>query len=385
MYEAFERDLARAVTDGRIAGAVAMVMDRSGVTYRTAAGVRAAGAPAPMDEATVFWIASMTKAVVSVAALQQVERGTLTLDGDLADLLPDLAGMEVLDGFEADGTPRLRPARRAVTLRHLLTHTAGFGYDWLDADLRRWSQATGAASANGGVRAAHRQPLLFDPGEGWAYGINTDWVGLAVEAASGQRLDAYLGQHVFAPLGMTDTAFALSVEQEARRASLHVRVPDAGLAAMPFAMPADPEVLSGGGGLFGTAPDYGRFLRMLLNGGSLDGRQVLAPQTVALLGEVQTGEHRAGAFKTAAPGTSNDFDLFPDMHTGWGLTGMISPQAGPAGRSAGSLAWAGLFNTYYWVDPTAGIAGLLMAQLLPFGDPEILALTEALERGAYGA
>ncbi len=384
MYQAFEQALAQAVADGRIAGAVALTTDRDGVTYAHAAGRRVIGGEAAMDAGTIFWIASMTKAVVSVAALQLVERGKLSLDDDLSELLPDLRDLQVLEGMGPDGQPKLRPARGAVTLRQLLTHTSGFGYGFTSAELAAYSQTPGAANPNDGTRAGQRQPLLFDPGQGWIYGIGIDWAGIAIEAASGQRLDAWLAEHLFAPLGMIDTGFALTPAQEARKAGMHARGPDGTLSPMAFGMPADPEVLSGGGGLSSTAGDYGRFLRMLLNGGALGGARVLSEANVAALGQVQTGERRAGAWTSALPFLSRDVDLYPDMHTGWGLATLINPEASPDGRSAGSLAWAGLGNTYYWADLKAGKAGVLLTQLLPFGDPEVLALFAKLERGAYG-
>jgi len=377
MYAEFEDRLAAAVAAGKIAGAVALTADRDGVTYQTAAGRRAQGDEAAMTPDTIFWIASMTKAVASVAALQLVERGKLSLDAPLDDLLPDLAGLPVFDHQTADGAWTMRVAKRAPTLRELLTHTAGFGYGFIDARIDPW---VAQAGTTGGTRAWHRQPLLFDPGEGWAYGIGTDWVGIAVEAASGQRLDAYLAEHVFAPLGMVDTAFALTAPQQARLAGMHARTPDGLLAPFPFAMPVG-EVLSAGGGLHSTAHDYGRFLRFLLG----DGAPLLSAATMAELARVQTGALRAGAWTACAQHLSLDVDLFPGMLTGWGLTGLINPEPSANGRSAGSLAWAGLGNTYYWADPAAGKAGLILTQSLPFGDPVVLDLFAALERCAYAA
>jgi CubicO group peptidase (beta-lactamase class C family) len=336
-----------------------------------------------MDHETVFWIASMTKALVSVAALQLVERGKLSLDGDLGELLPDLKGLEVLEGFDADGKPRLRPAQGAVTLRQLLTHTSGFAYAFSSADLLAWSQTSGAPDPNSGTRAAHRQPLAFDPGQGWIYGIGIDWAGIAIEAASGQRLDAYLAEHVTGPLGMTDTGFSLSPDQAARKASMHVRGPDGTLIAIPFALPENPEVMPGGGGLHSTPRDYSRFLRMLMGEGVLDGVRVLKAETVRSLAENQTGPHRAGVLNSALPNMSNDFDMYPGMTAGHGLATLVTPPGAGEGRGAGSLAWAGLANTYYWADPAAGKAGVLMTQLLPFADPEVLDLLKALERDAY--
>jgi CubicO group peptidase (beta-lactamase class C family) len=383
-YLEYERLRDQAIADGRIAGAVALTVDRGGVTYESAAGKRSVDQPAAMTPDTVFWIASMTKAVASVAALQLVERGKLELDEELSGLLPDLAGLEVFDKPGPSGVWTTRPAKRAPTLRELITHTAGFSYGFIDARLPAWQQATGTPDAGSGLRSAHRQPLLFDPGEGWGYGIGIDWAGLAVEAASGQRLDAYLAENVFGPLGMTETGFALSEAQRGRAAGMHARTPEGGLAPIQFGLQANPEVLSGGGGLYSTAADYGRFVRMLLNDGELDGARVLAPATLAELCRVQTGERRAGTWTSAAPHLSRDIDLFPGMHTGWGLATMVTPDAGPNGRGPGSLAWAGLANTYYWADPAAGKGGVILTQVLPFGDPQVLDLLGALERGAYG-
>lgn len=332
MYSRFETALAAAVAEGRIAGAVALVADRDGVVYEHAAGLRAAGGETGMDQDTVFWIASMTKALVSVAALQLVEQGKLTLDGDLGELLPDLKGLEVLEGMDADGRPRLRPAKGAVTLRQLLTHTSGFAYAFSSADLLAWSQATGAPDPNAGTRAAHRQPLAFDPGQGWVYGIGIDWAGIAIEAASGQRLDAYIAEHLTGPLGMADTGFALSAAQGARKASVHVRGPDGGLIAIPFGLPENPEVMPGGGGLYSTARDYGRFLRMLMGEGQLDGARVLDAQTARSLAENQTGAHRAGVLTSALPNMSNDFDMHPGMTAAHGLATLVEPAGAGDGR-----------------------------------------------------
>ena len=382
-YGEFERARDAAIEAGRIAGCVALTLEADGVTYEAAAGARSVepGAAA-MTPDTVFWIASMTKAVVSVAALMEVQRGRLSPDGDLSALIPEFGTLEVFGEADSGGAWATRPAARAPTLRELLTHTSGFSYPFIDGRIAAWQQATGAPAARSGTRAELHQPLTFDPGEGWGYGIGIDWAGLAVEAASGQRLDAWLAEHVFGPLGMGDTGFigGLSGDQRGRLAGMHARTPQGGLAAMEFAMPEAPEVLSGGGGLYSTAADYGRFVRVLLNGGA----PLLAPETFAELACVQTGARRAGTWTSAAPHLSRDIDLFPDMHTGWGLAAMVTPKAGPNGRNAGSLAWAGLGNTYYWADPAAGKGGVFLTQLLPFGDPEVLALFGTLERAAYG-
>ena len=383
MFERYEAAVADAVTSGKIAGAVALVTDRQGVTYEHAAGLRGVGGTSAMDPDTLFWIASMTKAVVSVAALQLVERGKLSLDGDISELLPDLKDLEVLEGIGSDGAPRLRPARGAVTLRQLLTHTSGFGYGFTSADLTAYAEHLGIALIDY-TRRGLRQPLLFDPGQGWLYGIGIDWAGVAVEAASGQRLDVYLNGNVFDPLGMTDTGFDIAGDRAARAAAVHGCSPEGALVEIPFGMPPNPELLSGGGGLYSTARDYARFLRMLLGGGQSDGARVISAETARGLADIQTGMHRAGVWTSAQPNMSHDLDLYPKMLAGHGLATLVTPEPTGDGRSAGSLAWAGLANTYYWADPTAGVAGILLTQSLPFADPEVLELLRTLERDAYG-
>lgn len=379
-----ERDieLGAAITASGVAGAVAMIGNSKGDTYAHAFGSRSLGGDA-MQVDDLFQVASMTKAIVSVAALQLVEQGKLTLDGPLDTLLPELANPQVIDGFDEDGNVLLRPAKRAITLRHLLTHTSGFGYEFMNADLVRARGPAGSPAP--GTKAALISPLLFDPGEKWEYGISTDWAGQAVEAAIGHRLDDYLSDHVTGPLGMPDTHFNPSAAQRARAVSLYVRTPD-GLMPMPIEIGGGPdvEVLSGGGGLYSTAPDYMRFLRMLLNGGTLDGHRILHEATVAQLGDNHVGHLRAGRMESVVPTLAGEFDMFPHMDTKWSLGFLINPDAGPHGRSAGSLCWAGIANCYYWLDPTADVAGVLMTQLLPFGDPAVMDVLGALERMAYG-
>lgn len=376
-----DTELRAAIAAAGVAGAVAMIGNSEGETYSRAFGSRSLGGDA-MQVDDLFQIASMTKAIVSVAALQLVERGQIALDAPLDDLLPDLANPQVIDGFDEDGNVLLRPARRAITLRHLLTHTSGFGYEFMSADMIRARGPAGSPAP--GTKAALMSPLLFDPGEKWEYGISTDWAGLAVEAASGQRLDAYLTEHVTGPLGMIDTHFNPSAAQRARAAALYVRTSD-GLAPMPIEIGGGPdvEVLSGGGGLYSTAPDYMRFLRMLLNGGEHEGARILSEATVAQLADNHVGHLRAGRMESVVPTLAGEFDMFPHMDTKWSLGFLINPDTGPHGRSAGSLCWAGIANCYYWLDPEADIAGVLMTQLLPFGDAGVMDALGALERMAY--
>jgi CubicO group peptidase (beta-lactamase class C family) len=372
--------LTRALDAAGIPGAVAFTGGRHGVTEAIAIGSRGPAGPAlALDD--VFQLASMTKALTSVAALQLVERGLLSLDAPLADLLPMLGRREVIAGFEATGAPVLRPVARPITLRHLLSHTAGFGYDFVQEAMgRAWGDAAPAAPNS---LASLDRPLLFDPGDCWAYGISTDWAGRAVEAASGQRLDAYIAENITGPLGMVDSGFEPPAAD--RLVPLHTRGADGGLAPLPIIIGGGVrgEFIAGGAGMFGTGADYLRFLRMLLNDGSLHGTVILQPETVAEMTRNQIGALRAGAMTTTMPAMSAPVDWFPDMLPGWGLGFLINPQPGPDGRAAGSQAWAGICNTFFWFDPASDVAAVLLMQLLPFADPGALAVLGAFERAVY--
>ena len=377
--------LKAAIGRGDVPGVVAMAANRDGAIHEGAFGRRALPDGAAMTADTVFWLASMTKAITSTAAMQLVEQGKLALDGPIAGLLPELAAPRVLEGFDAAGEPRLRPATRPITLRHLITHTSGFVYDIWNAEVGRYMEKTGTPGIISCQNAALPLPLVFEPGEKWDYGIGIDWVGKAVERASGQRLGEYFAEHLFGPIGMRDTGFRLTPEHRARLVGMHARGEGDALAAIPFEMPQEPEFEMGGGGLYGTAADYLAFARVFLNEGRAGGRQVLKPETVALMARNAIGELNVRALKTAVPASSNDAEFFPGMAKKWGLGFMISTAAVPGGRGAGSLAWAGLGNTYFWIDPQSGVAGIILMQLLPFADHKSLALLDAFEQAVYAA
>ena len=362
-------------------GAAALLTNRAGETYVRAFGLADAVAGVPMRDDTVFQIASMTKAIVSFAALQLVEAGKLSLDAPIGDVLPALAEPRVLSGWEADGTAITRPAASPITLRHLLTHTAGLGYSFVQPDVLRHFQST-AMPAPGSL-AAITMPLLFDPGAGWEYSVATDWAGLAVEAASGQTLGDYLAEHIFAPLGMAQTGFRSAAEMPADAAKVHVRLPGGGWKTLPIHLGGG-EFHSGGGGLSGTARDYGAFIRAILNDGRApDGTALLGPAMIAEITRNQIGALRAGAMGTSMPEIAAPFDPFPDQHSGWSCGFLVNPEPGPAGRPGGSLSWAGIFNTYYWIDRAGGVGGVFMSQLAPFGDAAALAAYAELEKLAY--
>jgi len=377
--------LKAAIERGDVPGVVAAAATREGAVYEGAFGRRALSDGAAITADTVFWIASMTKAITSAAAMQLVEEGKLALDRPIGDLLPEIAMPQVLEGFDPAGEPKLRPARRPITLRHLITHTAGFVYDIWNAEIGRYMEQQGVPGIVSCQNAALALPLVFEPGEKWDYGIGIDWVGKAVERASGRSLGDYFADHLFGPVGMADTGFRLTPDHRARLAGMHARGEDGTLAPIEFEIPQEPEFEMGGGGLYGTAADYLAFQRIFLNEGRADGRQVLRPETVALMAQNAIGELDVRLLKSAAPAYSNDAEFFPGMVKKWSPGFMISTAAAPGGRSAGSLAWAGLGNTYFWIDPAAGLAGVILMQLLPFADPKALALLDAFEQAVYAA
>jgi CubicO group peptidase (beta-lactamase class C family) len=331
------------------------------------------------------WIASMTKAITGAAAMQLVERGKLALDGPAAKVVPELGAVRVLEGFDPAGRPRLREPKSPVTLRHLLTHTAGFSYEIWSAAIAQYQTATNTPGITTCANAALTTPLLFDPGERWEYGIGIDWAGKMVEAASGQRLDRYLRDNILGPLGMDDTSFKLSPSQRARLATVHQRDGAGALAPIEFGLPEEPEFHMGGGGLYGTARDYLAFARMLMLGGTLNGQQVLRSDTVATMAQNHIGPTEVGVLKTVAPPLSHDVELFPGMSKKWGLSFLINAETSATGRSAGSLAWAGLANTYFWIDRTRQVCGVFLSQVLPFYDPIAIDLFGKFEADVYRA
>jgi methyl acetate hydrolase len=382
-----DKVLKDAVSRGDVPGVVAAATDAKGTTYEAGFGKRVLGQPDEMTPDTVVWIASMTKAVTGAAAMQQVEQGKLGLDTPAKAVVPGLSEPMVLEGFDAAGKPKTRKAKRDITLRHLLTHTAGFGYDIWSPELGKYQEVMGVPGIISCQNVALTTPLLFDPGERWFYGINIDWAGKMVEAASGKKLGQYMADHIFGPLGMTSTAFKMTDGMRKRMAKIHHRGPDGGLTPDPaLELPQEPEFEMGGGGLYSTAGDYLKFVRMMLNHGKSDkGQPVLKPETVSEMSKNAMGNSRVCMLKTAAPPFSNDAEFFPGMDKRWGLSFMINNEKAPTGRSPGSLAWAGLANTYYWIDQSKGVGGVYATQVLPFADVKALPLFYAFEKAVYDA
>ena len=376
--------LNEAVSRGRIPGVAAAVTHATETLYEGAFGLRVQDQPTPMTLDTVMWIASMTKPLVGAAAMQLVEQGKLKLDEPIARILPEIDAIQVITGWDAQGQPMVRPPKTPMTLRHLMTHTAGFTSDIWSQNSSRFLKLHKLPRAGSGQRNALNIPLSFDPGERWEYGINIDWIGLAISAVTGMRLGEYLQKHITVPLGMHSTGFKITSEMRARVAKVHIRnATDQSLSVLDFEVPQEPEVDPGGGGMYSTASDYLRFTRMMLNDGYANGQQLLKPETVALMSKNAMGPLRVKMLHTVNPNMSLDAEFFPGVEKTWGLTFMINEATAPTGRSAGSLAWAGLPNAYFWIDPVRKIAGVLMMQILPFVDTSAIKLFTDFETTVY--
>ena len=385
MQNQLDEILGAGVERGAAPGAVAIVVDRDGTIAHSAAGERAAGSGVAMTTDTVGAIFSMTKAVTGAAAMQLVERGELELDAPAGNVCPELKDIPVLEGFDGDGQPITRAPTTPVTLRHLLTHTSGFVYTIWNANATQWHETTGIPDVLSLEKVALTEPLAFDPGTKWEYGIGIDWAGQMVEAVSGMTLGEYYAEHLTGPLGMSDTAFAHTPSMLERASAIHGRGPDGSLAPIDIPPPENPEFEMGGGGLHGTMADYGQFLRMMLNDGNSDGTQVLGAETVASMAQNHIGDLRVQQLTTQNPAFSNDAEFFPGDPKSWGLSFQINEQPGPTGRPAGTLMWAGLANSFYWIDRQNGIGGAYLSQILPFGDQQSLDLFYEVESAAYAA
>jgi len=368
--------LADAVAHGDVPGVVAMAADRHKIIYQGTFGVADASSARPLTMDAIFRIASMTKPVTTVAAMQLLEQGRFSLEDPAEKYFPELAHLSVFENFDPKtGAYTLRPAKKTVTIRHLLTHTSGLGYNFTSPIVRDFKPRAGEEYPAG--------PLLFEPGDRWLYGTGIDWMGRLVESISGKTLEEYFRERIFSPLAMNDTFYNVPDAKQARLVAVHRRRIDGTFERDPNQPPLSVARFNGGGGLASTAADYGRFLQMFLNGGTWNGARILSAETVRTMGKNHIGTVGVGAIKTALPERSSDFAFVNDGRDKWGLGFLITTVQQPGKRSAGSLSWGGINNTYFWIDPERGIAGVILMQFLPFADSKALAVYDSFERGVY--
>ena len=374
--------LRAAVERRKIPSMAVMVAGADKTIYTGAFGKRDSSSGIDVKSDSIFRIASMTKAITTTAAMQLVEQGKLSLTGPVSKYLPELAKLDVLEGFDNAGKPILHPAKTPVELHHLMTHTSGFVYANWDEKLTRYNKVTGSATPPGTV--APLTPLTFEPGTRWQYGTGIDWTGKLVEKVSGLSLEEYFQRNILQPLEMNDTTFVFPESKFARLVSSYRRQPDGTLKEDARTVPMPPKVFNGGGGLFSTAPDYIRFTQMILRKGkSASGRQILAPKTVEMMSANQIGSVGVEKLHSTSPEVSADVDLHPGAVDKYTFGFLMNPTAYPGGRSAGSLAWAGIDNTFYWIDPRRGITAVIMMQFLPFVDPQAVGMLGDFEKAVY--
>ena len=360
--------LRAAVEQRRVPGVVAMVATANGVAYQGAFGAAKDG---------IFSLASMTKPVTSVAVMQLVEAGKVKLDEPAATYLPELGAVQVLEGGA------LRAPQAKITVRMLLTHTSGFAYEFLNRELHDYVAAGKTPSIVAGGDAFMKAPLLFDPGTRWEYGISTDWLGKLVEKVSGQTLEAYFKEHVFAPLGMADTFFEVPADKRPRLVPHFQRQDDGTLAQQP-APPAQPVTFfSGGGGLFSTAEDYLKFSRAIMGGGQLGQARILRADSVALMGQNQIGERELRLATSVVPQLAKPGAVLPGDLNKFGLGFALNTRPLAKGRGANTLSWAGIYNTFFWIDREKKVCAVLLTQVLPFLDDGPKALLEDFDRAVY--
>ena len=375
---AVDEALRSGIAQRKIPAAVGMIASGIRTLYAGAFGRRdSSGVPVQVD--SIFQIMSMTKAVTTVAALQLVEQKKVDLDEPVARHLPQFEKIQVLEGFNPDGTPSLRAAITPPTLRHLLTHTSGLCYDVWDEAMFRYTSKNPESPAVPG-------PLMFEPGKRWQYGRGLDWTGRLVEAISGMTLEDYFQQKIFRPLGMKDTSYILPAAKFERLVSNHQRGQNGDLEQEDRKPPLPPTSFNGGGGLYSTASDYIRFMQMILNhGAGPNNTRILKAKTIDSMEVNQIGALTAGKMKTFRPNLSSDVDIQPGHTEKWGLGFLINTTPYAGGRSAGSLAWAGLYNTFYWIDPKRDLCAVILMQFLPFVDREAVGLLNDFERVVYSA
>jgi CubicO group peptidase (beta-lactamase class C family) len=370
-----------AVDDGVAPFLCAAIGDRQGIRWQGAAGPATTDHDAGPD--TVCRLFSGTKAIGSVAALIAIDRGMLAMDTPVGDILPAFDELQVLQAVTPDG-PVFRRAQTRATLRHLLAHTQGQTYDIFSPLMLAYATQTGAPGDLTGLWASLRYPLLFDPGDGFAYGIATDWVGQLVATVDGRPIEQFVTEEILQPLGMSSTVFETD-EVSDRVADVSLKTESGDFKRIEHAPPSRPEFYHMGNALYGTASDYLRFLRCLLNDGELDGVRIVSPETMRLAYTDQTGEVAVPSPVLASlrPDICLDVDILPEMAFAHTAVSFMNLHDAPGRRSAGSLSWGGVLHTLYWVDPRKDVVGVFFTQMLPFWDPSLMGVFESFERTTY--
>ena len=379
--------LDRATGEGDLRVAVGLVADSQGVLLQHASGYKDQNKVVPMQSDSIFAIASMTKLVTTIAALQLDEKRQLNLDETLDVYLPEIKEIQIMGGFDEKDNPLYATATRAPTVRELITHTSGYVYSiWNEQ--AQMAQSKGLTNPLGAGRSSIDAPLFFEPGSRWEYGIGTDWLGVLIEKVSGESLMDYFEHHIFSPLGMVDSFYEYPDEKMDRSVRMSARLEgeliESELYQPEAVPPGSIDFYSGGGGLYSTVADYSRVMRALLNGGALDGQRILSEAMVEQMFENQIGDLDVSPARAQVNALSNDFDMGFGAKAKWGLGFLISPDGTENGRSPESVSWAGLFNSYFWIDRERDLCAVFATQVLPFYDEKSVRWLKSFERAVYG-
>lgn len=339
-----------------------------------------------MTPDSVFSLWSTTKMIGTMAAMQLIEQGKLDPDEPVGKLLPELAKPMIVDE-----QGKLRPATKQITLRQLMTHTAGFAYPFFSKACLKDLEVNGGAGVTDGQIDGVKKPLVHEPGEHWEYGINIDWVGEAVARASGMRLGDYIKQNIFEPLGVKDTAFEVLPQCKDRTAAMHQRDETGKIAASEqhpyYHMTSDKVFHAAGHGLIGTVDDYLKVLTVLINEGKGgNGARILSPESTKefLRNQVpQFADELDKEISAVIPSLTNPVKMQPGQAKGWSYAGLTHAGDLPTGRKSGSAEWAGLANLFWSADPHTGVATFIASQVLPFADPAVGGAWVACEKAVY--
>lgn len=354
---------------GGVPGVVAVATNRSGNFYEGAAGVRELGSDQPMTLDSVLSIGCVTQPITGTCIMQLVEAGNLSLEDPAKNYVREIAELRVLESFDAAGMPRTRPPKRDITIKDLMSHSSGLGYEFFGGDDLRYRVAHGIPPVYSASFDSIRTVLQHDPGERWTYGVGVDWLGRIVETVRDRPLGEVMKAFVFDPLGMTDIGFGLTESMRARRATIHARAADGKLKPLPdLVMPDPPQMAMGGHGLYASVSEFCKFIRMMLNDGAGPRGRVLQASTVERMSNHGRTALRCAGWTTAIPSVSNSGEFFPGLPKSWAYTFMVNNEPTPSGRAAGSLMGAGLTNCYFWIDRSTGIGGCWGSQILPFQD-----------------
>ena len=386
--EVLKKILNRAVDSGQFKSLAASVASSDQILFEHACGTRDLEGTQPMLMDSIISIASMTKLVTTIAALQLQEKGLIGLDITADKYISDLTNPKILSGFQLNGSPKFRNATRAPTIRELMTHTSGYVYPWWNKDAKAAS-SIGLYGSLDSENTLLNTPLAFEPGTKWEYGIGIDILGKIIERITKKDLMSYFKKNIFEPLNMLDTSYALNSNALNRSTTIMTRknnelVADSAYQPTLCEKP-DIESFRGGGGLYSTVQDYGCLLRALLNKGRLNGINILSSKTIEMMFQNQIADLKINDMRTQEPLLTNNLDLSFDAKAQWGLGLLLHDQGTQIGRSPGSGSWAGFFNSYFWVDLEKDICGIFATQILPFLDQPSMKVFVEFEKEVYSS